>query len=280
MVAYVLGMRSNKLQRWYKVYLSGFLEAQDSGVLYEHDLDNPDEYIPVPIFNASNLGSHMAIDEKHIDGEYYTILSNKTTGKIALLAQTTRAKYLVELIHKMGDKCMDVKTVSRDLAGYYDWTCRQSFMNAIQIADKFHILKKVLDSVQDLRIFYKQTHLHEKKEHYDNYKDREHRRKIKCKLMGEKYTREKYVAPQQKLANGETLSQVLHRSRTLLFKHKRDWTQSQKSRARVLFEYLPEIEMAYDQMIKFRSWYSTSNIGKPIAYLRKQLFQWYQETVH
>jgi len=38
--------------------------------------------------------------------------------------------------------------------------------------------KKVLDSVQDLRIFYKQTHLLEKKEHYDNHKEKEHRRKI------------------------------------------------------------------------------------------------------
>lgn len=135
----------------------------------------------------------------------------------------------------------------------------------------------MLDSIQDLRIFYKQTHLLEKKEHYDNYKDREHRRKTKCKLMGEKYSREKYVAPQQKLANGETISQVLHRSRTLLFKHKRDWSRSQQQRAEVLFEKIPELQIVYDQVIKFRNWYSKGNIGKPIAQLRKKLSQWYKE---
>jgi len=64
------------------------------------NLDHPDEYIyPAPIYNASNIGSDMAIAEKHIDGKCYTILSKKTTGKIALPAQTTKSKHSVELIH-------------------------------------------------------------------------------------------------------------------------------------------------------------------------------------
>lgn len=85
-VAYVLGMRSNKLQRWYRNVLSGFIQAQQSGELYNNDLDKPEAYISVPIYRPENIGSHMAIDEKHIDQEYYTILSNQQTGKIALLA--------------------------------------------------------------------------------------------------------------------------------------------------------------------------------------------------
>jgi len=78
--------------------LSGYMDAVESGQLYKHDLDKLDDYVPVPILKPDNIGSHMAIDEKHIDGEYYTILSNQQSGKIALLAQTTKALYITEIL--------------------------------------------------------------------------------------------------------------------------------------------------------------------------------------
>ena len=277
-VAYVLGMRSNKLQRWYKQHLSGFVEALESGSLFEHDLDLKEEYISVPIYKPDNLGSHMAIDEKHIDGDYYTILSNKETNKIALLAQTTKSRHLVALIHSMGvDKCMNVKTVSRDLAQYYDWTCRQVFMNALQIGDKFHVVKKVLLAAQELRVLYKQQNLLDQKEAYDKHKAVEHCRKIECRLKKQKYVPNRYEPKNVKLANGETLKQVLTRSRHLLFKDKKNWTIKQKARSEVLFEVYPELEKVYELIQKFRRWYSKKNINKSLYQLRKQLSNWYSQ---
>ncbi len=41
--------------------------------------------ISVPIFKEVNFGERMAIDEKHIGEDFYTIISNRETGKIAML---------------------------------------------------------------------------------------------------------------------------------------------------------------------------------------------------
>ena len=42
--------------------------------------------ILVPILEIDNLGDNMAIDEKQIGGDFYKILTNRNSGKIALLA--------------------------------------------------------------------------------------------------------------------------------------------------------------------------------------------------
>jgi len=47
------------------------------------------------------------------------------------------------------------------------------------------------------------------------------------------------------LANGDTLKQLLVRSRYLLFKHHDKWTASQVQPSRLLFERYPLIEQAY-----------------------------------
>ena len=54
---------------------------------------------------------------------------------------------------------------------------------------------------------------------------------------------EKYIAPV--FENGDTLKQLLARSRYLLFKKKSSWTPSQKQRAKILFREYPDIKKAY-----------------------------------
>jgi transposase len=46
--------------------------------------------------------------------------------------------------------------------------------------------------------------------------------------------------------NGDTLKQLLARSRYLLFKHHSKWTQVQKHRAELLFERYPVLKNAYN----------------------------------
>ena len=41
--------------------------------------------IRVPIFSMQDMGAEMAIDEKQIGEEMHTLLTNRQTGKIALL---------------------------------------------------------------------------------------------------------------------------------------------------------------------------------------------------
>lgn len=59
--------------------------------------------------------------------------------------------------------------------------------------------------------------------------------------------KKKYIP--EVLGNGDTLRQLLARSRYLLFKQRSKWTYSQRQRAELLFERYPIIEKAYDLSI-------------------------------
>ena len=87
-------MDVKRLDRWYKDYLSGFREAERVGRIGRDDIEvrraGGRKKIRVPILKESNVGSYMAIDEKTIDGLCYTIISNRETSKIALMADTLR----------------------------------------------------------------------------------------------------------------------------------------------------------------------------------------------
>ncbi|WP_286831960.1 transposase, partial [Sphingobacterium sp. UBA6308] len=48
------------------------------------------------------------------------------------------------------------------------------------------------------------------------------------------------------LPNGDTLKQLLARSRHLLFKHPGRWSENQKHRAEQLFIRFPKLKLAYD----------------------------------
>ena len=145
-VAYVLGMAAKKLHRWYKEVLSDFKQAEGNGDIGKDDLDVYQDgeltRIPVPIVKQENLAEQMAIDEKTIDGTCYTILSNRQTSKIALMAATLKTGHLMEIItqHFDVEKRMQVKSLSRDMAENYHWLGRQTFMNSYHVIDKFHIV--------------------------------------------------------------------------------------------------------------------------------------------
>ena len=211
-IAYVLGTDAKRLDRWYKDYLSGFREAERDGRIYQDDIEVRREggrkKIRVPILKESNVGSYMAIDEKTIDGVCYTIISNRETSKIALMADTLRTSELRQVLSKFPIKTkMKVLSVTRDMAPNYDWLARTTFPNAYQVADKFHVLREVLDQLRSVRIRHRQAVL---------ALERKKNKTVKEKLI-----------LQEKFSNDNTLKQLLHRSWGLLFKRKTEWTDDQ-----------------------------------------------------
>lgn len=89
--------------------------------LHEHDIPLPpqdvtkeNKSIDVPILKPENIGEHMAVDEKYINGEFYTLLTNGKTGKIALMAATTKTSLLSRVMSKFGSTLFDVKVLTRD----------------------------------------------------------------------------------------------------------------------------------------------------------------------
>lgn len=73
--------------------------------------------------------------------------------------------------------------------------------------------------------------------------------------------------------NGDAEKQLLVRSRYLLFKSRDKWTDSQKKRAKILFDNFPDIEKAYELTDELRRIYSQTT-KKTIAYTK--LAQWYR----
>lgn len=241
-IAYVLGMSSKRLHRWYKDVLSGFVEADRSGELEKNNLkvhkEGVIQQVEVPIFKQENLGEHMAIDEKNLNGNLYTILSNRDTGKIALMASTIKTEYLVKIAKGFDiEQRMKVKSLSRDMASHYDWFGRQIFMNAYHVADKFHVVTNILQQLQASRIYYRQLELAKRRQANAN----------------------KQGYQQLPFDNGDTTLQLLARSKGLLYLFPNQWTEQQKTRAQILFKNFPHIKKIYNQVIRIRRWYKAPN---------------------
>lgn len=62
--------------------------------------------------------------------------------------------------------------------------------------------------------------------------------------------KEKVAYLPEVLENGDTVKQLLARSRYLLFKHPRKWTLSQEQRAKLLFERYPLLKQAYNLSLR------------------------------
>ncbi|WP_229310439.1 transposase [Leadbetterella byssophila] len=108
------------------------------------------------------------------------------------------------------------KEVTLDMAANMIKAVRLSFPHASRVIDRFHVQKLAFDAVQELRIKYRWEAI-----------DQENEAIAKAKLNKETYEPE--IFP-----NGDTLKQVLARSRFLLFKHQSKWTLSQLERATFL----------------------------------------------
>lgn len=260
-LAIVLCIHVSKLYRWYKHTLSDFSREKTAGLLHQHDIQSKGETIRVPIVQPEHIGEEMAIDEKHIDGEFYSVLTNKQTGKVALLAQTVRNDEIGQILRPYTEQRFEVKVLTRDLAGQYDWVGRTCFPNAMQVADKFHIIRGALDQLQAHRISFRQALLTRRRQAWQAHKQQK-------KTTPFSYSEEK-------LENGETHLELLARSRYLLYKFPSDWSASQKARARVLFTHYPSIKGAYDLICRFRRWYRKHFVGTPKELLTERLNNWY-----
>lgn len=257
----MLCIHVSKLYRWYKHTLSDYSSQQAAGSLHRHDITSKGQTVRVPILQPEHIGEEMAIDEKHIDGEFYSVLTNKDTGKIALLAATTRNDDIGRILRPFTAKRFQVKVLTRDLANRYDWVGRTCFPNAMHVADKFHIIRQALDQLQAHRVSFRQSLLTQRRAAYEHHKQQKNKTP--------------FFFNQPKLENGETHLELLARSRYLLYKFPWQWSESQKTRAQVLFTHYPSLKKAYDLICKFRRWYRKDFIGMAKALLVERLNNWF-----
>lgn len=198
------------------------------------------------------------------------------TGKVIAMVESLKTKELEKILsHIPLKERMKVKTISKDLAQNFDWLSRTMFPNAQRIADKFHIIKLALESLQDVRIRYRQVILTKERERREAHNVYESKKKDDASKQGKTY-RKKRISPylQPRMTNGDSKKELLARSRGLLFKRKNEWTTSQKERSTVLFKEFPEIKQAYGFIEKFRGIYNRTPGEQSREKAQKSLHKW------
>jgi len=250
-----LQLKPQTVYSWYRNYLSGYPEAVESNEWGKDNFTGRDKREKsVPVLKPENFGEQMSVDEKMIDEEFYTVMTNRETGKIALLAETLTVTELNKLIDKTGEAKQKVKTITADLSPTYEKFCEQSFPDAMIVADKFHVVKHIIEAVQTFRLRLKQEEI--------------------GKLPTTKKERKEYEK-QTKLINGESRIEMLTRSRYVLFKRPENWTASQEKRATLLFETFPPIKVIYELTQQIRKWLDKENVGQYEWKIEQQLIHWY-----
>lgn len=200
----------------------------------------------------------MSIDEVSLSkGELYTFVTSKAgkgkKGTIVAMIASTESSKIIEVLEKIPlSNRLEVEEITLDMAGNMASAARSSFPNTSIVTDRFHVVKLVLEALQHLRIKYRWEAI-----------DKENEAIKEAKKNGAKYLSEIF-------ANGDSLKQLLTRSRYLLFKHEADWTITQSRRAVILFSKYPLLKKAYQYAIQFRNIYENKNAGNA----KKQFIEW------
>jgi len=261
--------------------LSGYRTVEEQESLFKHDrqvsVGGKKRLVRIPIYEIENMGKHMAVDEKQIGEEMHTVLTNRSTGKIALLAKSVNFEELSGVLDAESRENRSVDTLTRDLSSTYKKLGNHSFFNASHIADKFHIIRNMMDAMQSVRVRYRQDVLREKRLAYEIHKQTEKQRQSECRKNGKLYKRLRFVYKDNIAQNGETFLELLARSRYLLYKYPHQWTQTQQWRANALFLKFPQIQKSYQLACDFRYWYKKEHVRKPKCYIQSGLQQWYRD---
>lgn len=243
-------MDGKQLQSQYKEHLSEYKDWEQK----EHAQD----YILYP----KNMGYRLCIDETALSkGELYTIIINKDRrgrkGSIVAVIKGTKAEDVIAVLMLIAaDIRRQVKEITLDMAASMYKIARTCFPRAMQVIDRFHVQKLVYEAVQELRITYRWQVIKE-----------ENKRMKEARKRGIDYEPEVFE-------NGDTLKQLLARSRYLLFKSPDKWTKSQKIRAEILFKQFEDIKQVYYYSLQLGKIFSTT-YDKDVA--RAKLALWYNK---
>ena len=238
------------MEEQYRDHLSHFHEWEQR----EHSSDW--------ILFEDNVSQNISIDETSLSqGELYTVLTNKEAkgrkGSLIAMVRGTNSDYIRRILEKIPlKKRKIVKEITLDMAPTMEKIARYTFPNANLVTDRFHVQKLAYEAVREIRI----KHRWEAIEQENN------------EIELGKETQQEYIP--EVFENGDTLKQLLARSRYLLFKSESKWTPTQRQRAEILFLRYPDIKDAYELSMELGRIYHTTK-EKGIAFTR--LAKWYDK---
>lgn len=216
----------------------------------------------------------MSLDETCLsNGDVYTILTNKAAhggkGALAAMVRGVAADAVSAILRKIPlRKRLEVRTVTTDLSSAMMLTVRTVFPAAALVNDRFHVQQLISEAVDQLRIRHRWEVLDA-----ENKAIREHRARRKAA----KTKAERELVGQwepERMANGETMPQIMARSRHIILKHKTKWNDQQRARAKILFGKFPDLETAYNLFLKLVDIFNRKSTA---AVARLNLARWYNE---
>lgn len=216
------GVNGKDLLRHYRDFQSGFKDWKQRG--------HAKKWLLYP----ENLGPQLSIDETSLSrGELYTILTNKAAkggrGSIVAIIAGTKAETVIEVIRKIPEtQRKKVTEITLDMAGSMAMIAKRCFTLAIRVTDRFHVQRLAIEALQEIRIKHRWEALDLENDAIDQAKA----------------SRVDYQP--EVLPNGDTIKQLLARSRYALYKKPNTWTESQRERALILFERFPDLKRAYE----------------------------------
>lgn len=243
-------INGKQLQEQYKEHISDYGGWEQK--------DHADQWM---LF-SSNLSPQLSIDETALsNGELYTIVTNKEArgrkGAIVAMIKGTVAEDIISVLKKIPERLRKkVREVTMDMAANMQLAIKRCFVNAHRVIDRFHVQKLAYDAVQECRIKYRWEAIDQENEAIEQAK------------------KNRTAFHQEILPNGDTLKQLLARSRYLLFKHHIKWTPTQKQRAELLFERYPEIKKAYELSLRLGDIFK---LCKSKEHAFKKLALWYND---
>ena len=214
-------MNGELLERQYRNHLSGYMNW--------NQLSHAEEWI---LFEK-NIGPYVGIDEVSLSqGELYTILINKErqgrSGSIIAIIKGTDVRTVTSVLLKLPRRRrFQVREITLDMAPNMEQTARICFPAARRVTDRFHVQKLAYEAVQEMRVKARWEAL-----------DEESIQMAHARACGKIYH-----APV--FENGDSRKQLLARSIYLLYKKESLWTESQRTRAGILFREYPNIKKAY-----------------------------------
>ena len=185
-------------------------------------------------FNAANIGPYMSLDETCLsNGEVWTFLTNKDGhgghGTLAAAIPGTKSDGIIPiLVGAMGKSVRRrVKEVTCDLSPSMMLIAAEVFCNAHVVNDRFHVQQVYNEAVDEIRI------------------------DIRRQLIAEENNRDRSIPPVT-YSNGETMRQILARSKHTLMMSQNKWTDIQRHRANILFKHYPILKVAYHLAMELR----------------------------
>ena len=169
----------------------------------------------------------------------------------------TKAETVIAVLEKIPlAKRKAVREMTLDLSSSMMLIARRSFPNATLTNDRFHVHKLYYDAIDEMRISLRWM-----------ARDIENEEIARCRKEGIAYIPFRY-------ANGDTRKQLLARAKYILTRHASKWTDSQRQRADIIFEFYPELKKAYDLAMELTDIFNQKD-DKDTA--RLNLARWYNK---